>query len=145
MSCNCKNGKTFVNSILPLEGTSTTYVFDLSHFLCGNRKTCVSSAYPINATLSYKLESVEQVGDSAYAGNIAVTGTITYMPYSCNCCNVCPITEGIFTTLVVPLGSETGNTVTGGIVVATAIPTRDCCTITNLIDIESSVTVAAAG
>ena len=59
MPCNQNlNGRTFVNTVIPAPGataTDATYVVDLTHYTCGNRKICANGAYPINSQLSYQV------------------------------------------------------------------------------------------
>lgn len=67
MNCN-RNGETYVNTLVPVPGgsaTDTSYVIDLTHFLCGNRKVCANSAFPISCNLNYQVLSVEAVGDAS--------------------------------------------------------------------------------
>lgn len=163
MSCNCNsnNGKTYINSILPLpkavaSATSTTYVFDLTHYLCGNRKLCINAAYPLSAVLNYQVQSIEPVGNGAYDCTILCTGQCTYMPYKCGCnscnpcnncnpCNICPQTDYIFCQFNIPLTSETVPTLTAGIAVCDPANVSDCCNTTNAVSISSSLLVSQRG
>ena len=114
MACNNFNGQTFVNTCIPAPGataTSATYVVDLTHYCCGNRKICANGAYPVTGELSYKAMGLpESVGNDSYVLDVLVTGNVTYMPYrngqnSCGCgCN-CPITENVWATVSVPVTS----------------------------------------
>lgn len=153
MSCNCNsnNGKTYVDSKLPLpkstaSATNTTYVLDLTHFLCGNRKLCANAAYPISATLNYRVIEISPVGNGAYDCTILCTGQCTYMPYKCgcgNCCqeNRCPQTDNIFCQFTVPLTSANIPTLTAGICDCDPANVSDCCNTTNAVSISSSINV----
>ena len=147
------NGQTFVNTCIPAPGataTNATYVVDLTHYNCGNRKLCANGAYPVTANLNFKAVGVPQsVGNEAYVQDILITGTVTYMPYrngqsSCGCgCN-CPVTENIWATVSVPVSSATAPTVTAGETIAAPTNLRDCCSITNAESIVGSFNLATA-
>ena len=88
---NCNNGMTYVNTCIPAPGataTDATYVLDLTHYLCGNRKVCVNAAYPLTANLNYQVRGIEDVGNKTFNCDILVYGTVTYMPHKqgCNPC-----------------------------------------------------------
>ena len=81
MSCN-RNGETYVNTLVPVPGgsaTDTDYVIDLTHYLCGNRKVCANSAFPISCNLNYQVLSVDAVGD-AFVANLFISGQVNYKP-----------------------------------------------------------------
>ena len=152
MACNNYNGQTFVNTCIPAPGataTNATYVVDLSHYTCGNRKICANGAYPVTAELNYKaVGSPQSVGNDAYVQDILITGTCTYMPYrqnqGCGCgCN-CPVTENIWATVSVPVSSATAPTVTAGETIASPTNLRDCCSITNAVSLVGSFNLASA-
>ena len=148
---NC-NGQTYVNTCIPVPGataTDATYVVDLTHYTCGNRKICANGAYPIQADLNYKaVGSPQLVGEGAYVQDILITGTCTYMPHrqgqsnGCGC--QCPVTENIWATVSVPVASATAPTVTAGDVIATPTNLRDCCNVTNAVSLVGSFNLATA-
>ena len=150
MSCN--NGRTFVQTCIPAPGgttTESTYVIDLLHYLCGNRKVCINGYYPLTANLQYRVVGTPQpIGNGLYNCDILITGQVTYMPYrcgqSCNC-GQCPITDNIYATVSVPVASATIPTLTGGDVVE-VIPAnvKDCCNVANAVGIKCSCAVATA-
>lgn len=154
MACNCNNGQTYLNSIVPVPGAtadSATYVMDLTHYTCGNKKICINGAFPITADLNYKVLSVESCGNDCYNCDILCTGTVTYMPYrqgqNCGCgcqCNPCPVTENVWTTISVPVTSADIPTVTKGIANCSPANVKDCCNVTNAMSITTSFTVATA-
>lgn len=142
MSCNCNckcNGSTVVNTVLPM---GSTYLVDLTHYLCGGRKVCVSPNVPPYGELSYKVTDIEYVGNDVYAATILVTGTVTYVPIKCNnynnCCNVCPITEGVYTYIVVPISSDSMPHICAGITNISPLPLCDCASVTRAVSIQSS-------
>lgn len=147
------NGQTFVNTCVPVPGAtaaSATYVVDLTHYTCGNRKICANGAFPVTADLRYRLSgSPQSVGNGAFVQDVLITGTCTYMPYrngqnSCGCgCN-CPITENVWATVSVPVASATAPTVTPGETIASPTNLRDCCSITNAVSLVSSFNLATA-
>jgi hypothetical protein len=151
MSCY-NNGQTLVNTCIPAPGataTSATYVVDLTHYTCGNRKICANGAYPVTADLNYRVMGTpESVGNDTYQCDVFISGTVTYMPYVCgqdNCgCNVCPRTENIWATVSVPVTSDTIPTVTKGLAMAQPTNLKDCCSITNAISIVDSFNLATA-
>ena len=60
MACNY-NGQTYVNTCIAAPGataTDATYVVDLTHYTCGNRKICANGAYPVTSDLNYKAVGV---------------------------------------------------------------------------------------
>lgn len=152
MACNCNNGQTYLNSLVPVPGAtaaSATYVMDLTHYTCGNRKICINGAFPLTSDLNYKVLSVQSCGNSCYNCDILVSGTVTYMPYrqgqNCGCgcqSNPCPVTENIWTTLSVPVTSAATPTVTAGIANVSPTNVRDCCSVTNAVSITTSFNVA---
>lgn len=155
MACNNLNGRTVVDTLTPVPGgsaTETTYVVDLTHYTCGNRKICAGSAYPLNGTLSYRaLGTPEQVGDGAYVADILITGTVSYMPYRSgnNCCGnscscSCPITENVWEKVSIPVTAATAPTLTAGSCIVSPTNMKDCCSITNAMSIVGSFTVASA-
>jgi hypothetical protein len=147
MACN-NNGQTYVDTCIPAPGataTDATYVVDLTHYTCGNRKICINGAYPITADLNYRVLGTPQlVGNETYQCDILITGTCTYMPYvsgqnQCGCgCNVCPQTENLWATVSVPVSSSTIPTVTKGAAVASPTNVKDCCSVTNAVSIVDS-------
>ena len=151
MACNNRNGETYINTLVPVPGgtaTDTDYVIDLTHYLCGNRKVCANSAFPITADLNYKVLSVEPAGD-AYAANIFISGQVNYKPYrngssSCGCEDNCYKTDNVWCTCSIPLTTSTTPTVTGGDVNASATNLRDCCSISNAVSLVTSFNVTSA-
>ena len=150
MSCNNNyNGRTFVNTVTPAPGataTDATYVVDLTHYTCGNRKICANGAYPVTADLNYKASgSPQSVGNDTYVQDVLITGTCTYMPYrngqgSCGC--NCPVTENIWAVVSVPVSAATAPTITAGDVIASPTNLKDCCSITNAVSLVCSFNVA---
>lgn len=152
MACNCnRNGETFVNTLVPVPGgsaTDTDYVIDLTHFLCGNRKVCANSAFPISCNLNYQVLSVDAVGD-AYVANIFISGQVNYKPYrhgcnQCGCEDNCYRTDNIWATVSVPVTTSAMPTITGGAVKAEATNLRDCCSISNAVSLVTSFNVTSA-
>lgn len=150
MACN---GQTFVNTCIPAPGataTDATYVVDLAHYTCGNRKICANGAYPITADLAYRLSGTPQsVGNDTYVQDVLITGTCTYMPYrngqsNCGCGCSCPVTENIWATVSVPVSSATAPTVTAGDTIASPTNLRDCCNVTNAVSMVGSFNLATA-
>lgn len=145
------NGQTFVNTCVPVPGataTDATYVVDLTHYTCGNRKICTNGAYPVAGELKYKaLGAPQPVGNDAYVVDILITGTVNYMPYrngqgQCGC--GCPVQENIWATVSVPVASATAPTITEGEVIASPTNVRDCCALTNAVSLVGSFNLATA-
>lgn len=154
MACTSNlNGQTFVNTCIPAPGAtaeSATYVVDLTHYTCGNRKICANGAYPVTGDLKYKAVGTPQaVGNGTYVMDVLITGTCNYMPYrngqnQCGCgCN-CPVTENVWATVSVPVASEAVPTLTAGEVLASPTNMKDCCPITNAVSLVGSFNVSSA-
>ena len=149
MNCN-NNGMTYVNTCIPAPGataTDATYVLDLTHYLCGNRKVCVNAAYPLTANLNYQVRGIEDVGNKTFNCDILVYGTVTYMPHKqgCNpCYPPCPLTDNVWTVLTVPVTADTTPTITAGTCVCDPANVRDCCNVTNAVSIRTSFNVTQA-
>ena len=146
MSCNSNNGLTYVNTCIPLSGgtaDTTTYVIEMTHYLCGNRKVCVNGAFPLVSNLTYTPQRVYSVGNKAYNCDILISGTVTYMPYVCggNQCDVCPRTDNVWTSVSVPLSASDMPTVTAGTTVTSPANVKDCCSVTNAVSITTSFNV----
>ena len=149
----CYNGQTFVNTCIAAPGATAadaTYVVDLTHYLCGNRKLCANGAYPLSADLNYRvLNAPRSVGNDTYQCDILITGDITYMPYrngqgygNCDC--NCPRSENIWATVSVPWGAADAPAVTAGEAYASPTTMRDCCSVTNACSITGSFNLATA-
>lgn len=149
----CLNGQTFVNTCIPAPGgtaTDATYVFNLTHYTCGNRKICANGFFPLTADLKYSvIDSPRNVGNGTYVVDILINGNVTYMPYrngqnGCGCsCNPCPVTENVWCTVSVPWGSATAPEITAGTALCSPTNLKDCCNITNAMAISSSFQLAA--
>lgn len=150
MNCNSNNGLTYVNTCIPAPGataTDATYVLDLTHYLCGNRKVCVNGAYPITANLNYQVRGVEPVGNDTYNCEILIYGTCTYQPHKqgCgSCCNPCPLTDNIWAVVSVPVTAATAPTITAGTCECSPANVRDCCNVTNAVSVRTSFNVSQA-
>ena len=142
----CYNGQTHVNTVIPFPGataTAATYVVDLTHYFCGNRKVCANSAFPIAANLNYQVLSVDEVGKGVYNATIFVTGQISYKPYrngcnSCGCEDNCYRTDNVWATISVPVTSADTPTITPGICKCAATNLRDCCSVSNAVSVVTS-------
>ena len=145
------NGRTLLNSVIPAPGataTDATYLVDLTHYTCGNRKICANVAYPVSAQLTYQVYNAPRaVGNDTYVVDILVTGTCSYMPYrmgdnQCGC--NCPVTENVWAVVSVPVASDTVPTITAGTVIANPTNLRDCCNLTNAVSLVGSFNLATA-
>ena len=152
MACY-NNGQTYVNTCIAAPGATAadaTYVVDLTHYLCGNRKLCANGAYPVTGDLKYKAVGLPQaVGNDTYVQDILITGTCSYMPYrngqsQCGCECACPRTENVWATVSVPWGAATAPTVTAGEVIATPTNMKDCCQVTNAVSLVGSFNLASS-
>lgn len=150
--CKCRNGETYLTSLTVVPtgtqtATSQEYMLDLTHYLCGNRKVCIGGNYPLQGVLNFSLDgALVSVGNNAYACTVNVTGSINYKPYVQGCCNVCPRQDLVGLKIVIPVYSATGvPTValsnTSSIVATSAVATQDCCTITNVLRMVTSLIV----
>lgn len=149
MACNCNNGKTFVISLTTIPGgtaADASYLLQLDHYTCGNRKLCVQEVFPVTADLkATPLGAPVNVGSGSYCQEVLVSGTVTYMPYQCGCqCNVCPRTENIYTTICVPCSAATTPTLTVGTTVASPTNVQPCYSVTNCMAITTTINVATA-
>ena len=148
---NNLNGRTILNAVIPAPGataTDATYVVDLTHYTCGNRKICANGAYPISCQLSYQVYNAPRsVGNDTYVVDVLATGTVSYMPhrngqgdYGCNC----PVTENVWAVVSVPVSSATVPTITAGTVLANPTNLSDCCNLTNAVSLVGSLNLATA-
>lgn len=149
MACNCNNGKTFADSPSLIPGgtaADASYLIALDHYTCGNRKLCTQEVFPVTADLkATALGSPVDVGNGAYCQEVLISGTCTYMPFTCGCqCNVCPRTENIYCVICVPCSSATTPTLTIGNSVASPTKVQPCQNTTNCIAITTSLNVATA-
>ena len=146
MACN-NNGKTFVVSLTTVPGgtaANANYLLALDHMTCGNRKLCTQEIFPVTADLkATPLGLPVNVGNDTYCQEVLISGTCTYMPYTCGCqCNACPRTENIYCTICVPCSAATTPTLTIGTAVAAPTNVQPCCNVTNAIAITCSLNVA---
>ena len=145
MTCN-NNGKTYVISLTTIPGgtaANASYLLQLDHYTCGNRKLCVQEVFPVTADLkATPLGAPVSVGNGSYCQEVLIAGSVTYMPYQCGCqCNVCPRTENIYTTICVPCSAATTPTLTVGTSVASPTNVQPCCNVTNCIAITTTINV----
>jgi hypothetical protein len=145
MNCN-NNGKTFVVSLTTVPGgtaANASYLLALDHYTCGNKKLCTSETYPVTADLkATALGSPVDVGNGAYCQEVLISGSVTYMPFKCGCqCGVCPISEGIYTTICVPCSAATTPTLTIGTSQAAPTNVQPCSTITNCVAVTTTLNV----
>lgn len=150
--CKCRNGETVLTSLAVVptgtqSATSQEYMLDLTHYLCGNRKVCINGSYPLQGVLNFSLDGTPvSVGNNAYAVTINVTGSVAYKPYMQGCCEVCPRQDLVGLKVVIPVYSATGVPTVAlsnasSIVATSAVATQDCCTITNVVRMVTSLIV----
>lgn len=143
----CKNnGKTYVISLTTVPGgtaENANYLLALDHYTCGNRKLCVQEIFPVTAELkATPIGAPANTGNGTFCQEVLVSGTVTYMPYTCGCqCNQCPRTENIYCTICVPCSSAATPTLTMGTSVAAPTNVTPCCNVTNCIAVTTSLNV----
>lgn len=155
--CNCKNGGTYLEEILPVPmgaspGTSTPYYIRLNHHICGNKKICINSQFPLAANLSFSvLGTPTFIAQDTYSVDVLITGSVTYLPYTPNrCCEPCPRQDYINVIVSVPVMDGTSAPVvtlkseTPQISLAKPANVTDCSNVTDEISIETVVTVTSA-
>lgn len=146
----CKNGKTDVVFLTAVPGgtaTDATYLLNLKHYTCGNRKVCANERIPITSDLNYQvLGTPYNVGNDTYCCNVLCYGTVVYVPYKCgnnNCsCTPCQVQDNIYTTICVPCSSTTIPTITKGNVIANPTDLINCTDITNVIGLNTTFNVS---
>lgn len=143
------NGKTLVVSLTTVPGgtaANANYLLALEHYTCGNRKLCTQEIFPVTADLKAQVVGAPvSVGNGTFCCEVLVSGSVTYMPYTCGCnCNVCPRTENIYTTICVPCSSAAVPTLTIGESVATPTNVQPCYNLTNAVAITTSLNVTTA-
>lgn len=143
------NGKTLVVSLTTVPGgtaANANYLLALEHYTCGNRKLCTQEIFPVTADLKAQVVGAPvSVGNGTFCCEVLVSGSVTYMPFTCGCnCNVCPRTENIYTTICVPCSSAAVPTLTIGESVATPTNVQPCYNITNAVAITTSLNVTTA-
>lgn len=142
-----------MNTVIPVPGataTDATYVIDLTHYTCGNRKICANGAFPLTSSLGFQVYNAPRaVGNDSYVCDILISGTVTYLPYKygqnqcgggCNC----PVTENVWAIVSVPVASATVPTLTAGTVLASPTGMSDCCSVTNAMSLVCSCNLATA-
>lgn len=145
----CNNGKTFPVSLTTNPGgtaADANYLLQLDHYTCGGRKLCIQEPYPVTADLKVTaigLPVAVPVGDTtAYCQEVLISGTCTYMPYTCGCqCNVCPRTENIYCSICLPCSAATTPTLAIGTAVAAPTNVQPCSNVTNCIAITATINV----
>lgn len=145
MNCN-NNGKTFVVSLTTIPGgtaANASYLLQLDHYTCGNRKLCTQEVFPVSADLKARaLGAPVDVGNGSFCQEVLVSGTCEYLPYTCGCnCNVCPRQDNIYCTVCVPCSAATTPTLTIGTSVASPTNVQPCDNVTNCIAITTTLNV----
>lgn len=145
MNCN-NNGKTFVVSLTTVPGgtaADASYLLQLDHYTCGNRKLCMQEMFPVTADLkATAIGSPVDVGNGAFCQEVLISGTCTYMPYQCDCqCNVCPKTDNIYCTICVPCSSNVTPTLAIGTSQAAPTGAQPCSNVTNCVAITTTLNV----
>ena len=145
MNCN-NNGKTFVVSLTTVPGgtaADASYLLQLDHYTCGNRKLCTQEIFPVTADLkATAIGTPVDVGNSTFCQEVLISGTCTYMPYTCGCnCNVCPRTDNIYCTICVPCSAATTPTLAIGTSQASPTGAQPCCNVTNCVAITTTLNV----
>ena len=148
MNCN-NNGKTFVISLTTIPGgtaADASYLLQLDHYTCGNRKLCTQEVFPVTAELkATALGLPVDVGNGSYCQEVLINGSCTYMPFTCGCkCNVCPRTENIYCVVCVPCSAATTPTLAIGTSAASPTNVQPCCNVTNCIAITTTINVTTA-
>ena len=143
---DCSNGKTFVVSLTTIPGgtaADASYLLQLDHYTCGNKKLCTQEVFPVTSDLkATPIGLPVDVGNGSYCQEVLISGTCTYMPYKCGCqCNVCPVTENIYTTICVPCSAATTPTLAIGNAVASPTNVKPCWSVTNDIAITTTLNV----
>ena len=143
--CN-NNGKTFVVSLTTIPGgtaADASYLLQLDHYTCGNRKLCTQEVFPVTADLkATPLGQPVNVGNGSYCQEVLISGPVTYMPFVCGCqCGVCPRTENIYCTICVPCSAATTPTLAVGTSVAAPTNVQPCQNTTNCIAITTTINV----
>ena len=145
MSCNCKQGSTEIEFLTLVPGgtaETASYMLSLQHVLCNNKKICVNGNLPVTTNLNYSIIGAPtSLGNGVYCCKVLCTGTVTYLPYQCECnCRQCPVTDNIYFISCIPC-SETTPTITGGEVTTQPTTNSDCCNITDTVKIITSFQV----
>lgn len=144
---NSNNGKTFVVSLTTVPGgtaANANYLLALDHYTCGNRKLCTQGeVFPVTADLkAVAIGTPVSVGNGTYCQEVLISGTVTYMPYTCGCqCGVCPRTENIYCTICVPCSSNATPTLAIGTSQAAPTGVQPCCNVTNCVAITTTLNV----
>ena len=149
MACN-NSGKTFVESLTTFPGgtaANANYLLSLDHYLCQGRRVCINEAFPITADVKATTMGqpvlVPVGGVDQYCQEVLISGTCSYMPYTCGCnCNQCPVQETFYTTICVPCSSAAVPTVTVGTAAASPTNVQACCNVTNCVAITCTLNVA---
>lgn len=147
-----QNGKTYVNSLTPVKGsteTSASYVLGLTYFTCGNKKMCVNNAngFPVASNLDVQvLGAPRMLQTGVYCCDVRVICDLTYEQiYGCGCCpNTCLQAEKVAATVCIPVTSADIPTVTNSGVLADPANVSCGCSTTNECSLNISFTLETA-
>lgn len=137
-----QGGNNFVKELFPTK--TNEYFLDLIHICCGGRKTCENSACPPTAHLNARVVAVRKINSAYWVATVSVSGNITYLPYTPNCCDVCPRTEGVYVNIEIPFANTACNPCVNVAIDCNAL-TRvlcgDCSLAGNAIEMEAMLTI----
>lgn len=127
--------------------TSQTYLVDIRHILCGGRRICVNGSVPPVSNVSFTITGAPQaVGNDTYIVSVIVSGSATYQPYQQGCGCACPRQDFFNEIFEIPVYSATGvpavSVSAGDITSTKAIAEEECCNVTGIISVASSLLVS---
>lgn len=149
MACN-NNGKTIVISLTTIPGgtaADANYLLQMDHYTCDGRQLCTQEMFPVTADLKATAigspVALPVNGTTQYCQEVLISGTVTYMPFTCGCqCNPCPRTENIYTTICVPCSAATTPTLTVGTSAAAPTGAQPCSKVTDCVAITAVINVS---
>ena len=143
-----QNGKTYVNFLTPVVAggteTSASYMLNLTHYTCGNKKMCVNNAdgFPVASNLDVQVLGAPRLipNTGVYCCDVRCICDLTYeQVYYCGCCqNTCLQTEKVAAVVCVPVTSSDVPTVSEKGVIASPANVNCGCSFTN----EASLSIA---
>ena len=148
-----QNGKTYVNFLTPVPGgsaTSASYLLNLTHFTCGNKKMCVNSAdgFPAASNLEVQVLGAPRLipNTGTYCCDVRCICTLTYQQvWGCGCCeNTCLQDEKVAAIVCVPVTSAEIPNVTEMGVIASPANVNCGCHSTNECSLSISFTLETA-
>lgn len=126
--------------------TSQVYLADIRHHLCGGRRICLNGAVPPASSVTFTVSGTPTaVGNDTYMVSVIASGETIYQPYRPNGGCTCNKQDFFNVIFEIPVYSATGvpsvSVAAGDIVATKAVAENDCCNVTAIVSVASSIIV----